>query len=491
MDRLKVSLVREAQGLLQAGRLVEALQRARQAVTGVRVCGVEHGLLAQVLLHLGQANEAEAVVVRALTLATGSADAYDALAFVSMALGAHERANALYGKATALAPQDPRLWHNRACSERNVGALAQAEAACDQAIRRDPLHVQSFLLRAELRVQTAECNHVDTLRAALAAQPNDYRSTVFLGYALGKELDDLGRFDEAFVAFDQASRTRRERLQYTVATDEAKAARIAAVYSAAFLQEPAAARTASDPAVDSSRFLFVVGLPRSGTTLVERILTGLPGVRSNGETDQFSQALLGAQRGTGDVFAQAAAADPHAVASAYARLASPGPAAERIIEKLPLNYLYLGAIRRALPQARILVVRRSPLDSCFAMYRTLFAAGYPFSYRLDELGRYYAAYDQLMRHWRAALGEGLIEVVYEELVREPYRVGRAMAEACGFSWQDQAIDIQANRAASLTASAAQVRRPIYGTSSGRWRHYRTHLQPLIASLQEAGIVLPD
>jgi hypothetical protein len=178
------------------------------------------------------------------------------------------------------------------------------------------------------------------------------------------------------------------------------------------------------------------------------------------------------------------------VGAGYARLAEPGAPAERIVEKLPLNYLYLGAIARALPEARILLVSRSPLDSCFAMYRTLFAAGYPFSYDLAELGRYYAAYEQLMNHWRGALGGRVHEIVYEELVREPQRIGAAIASHCGLPWSDAALDIQNNRSASLTQSAAQVRRPIYGSSSGRWRHYRAHLQVLIDTLRAHAISIP-
>ena len=116
------------------------------------------------------------------------------------------------------------------------------------------------------------------------------------------------------------------------------------------------------------------------------------------------------------------------------------------------------------------------------MYRTLFAEGYPFSYDLGELGRYYAAYEQLMTHWRSRLGDRLYEIVYEDLVAEPQRIGRAIAQYCGLTWSDAAIDIQNNQSVSLTASAAQVRRPIYGSSSGRWRRYRGHLQPLIAAL---------
>jgi len=165
--------------------------------------------------------------------------------------------------------------------------------------------------------------------------------------------------------------------------------------------------------------------------------------------------------------------------------------ADKIIEKLPMNYLYLGAIARALPDARILAVRRSPLDSCFAMYRTLFGEAYPFSYDVTELTRYYAAYERLMNHWRGVLGGRLQEIVYEELVKDPHRVGAAAATYCGLSWSDTAVDIQRNAAVSLTASAAQVRRPIYGTSSGRWRHYRAQLEPLIEALRRHGVALPD
>jgi hypothetical protein len=125
------------------------------------------------------------------------------------------------------------------------------------------------------------------------------------------------------------------------------------------------------------------------------------------------------------------------------------------------------------------------------MYRTLFRDAYPFSYDVTELARYYAAYERLMTHWRAVLGNRLHEILYEELVKEPHRVGTAAAAHCGLSWSDTAVDIQKNAAVSLTASAAQVRRPIYGTSSGRWRHYRTQLAPLIQALRRHGVALPD
>jgi len=186
---------------------------------------------------------------------------------------------------------------------------------------------------------------------------------------------------------------------------------------------------------------------------------------------------------------RAAAAAQESVAAQYARFAHPRMTHPYVIEKLPMNYLYIGAIHRALPDANILLVRRSPLDSCFAMYRTLFGDAYPFSYDLGELARYFVAYERLMNHWRRVLGDRLHEVAYEDLVRDPKRIGASVARHCGIAWSDSAVDIQNNQSVSLTASAAQVRRPIYGSSSGRWRHYSRHLQGLVATLRSHGLAL--
>lgn len=478
------TLENRAARFLQSGQLELALRCARQATSGMSVCVPAHGMLAMILFRLGRRGEAGSVVSEAMGYQSGSADACDALAHVSMLLGDHQRSNELYRRVVTLAPEDARLWYNLASSERSLGRLSEAEAACNRAITLDPSQYPAFLLRSELGVQSSESNHIPELRAELARRGRDDSARIFLGYALAKELDDLQLYDEAFRSLAEAAGLRRRHLAYDVAVDQRKLLRIEEVF-------PRDSPGTSSPAQDSGRHIFIVGLPRSGTTLLEHILLGLPGVRSNGETDNFARALIGAATAGGsDVFARAAAANPAAVAAGYARLADDDGGRDKVIDKQPMNYLYLGAIRRALPDAKIILVSREPLDSCFAMYRTLFAEAYPFSYEFEDLAKYYAAYDRLMNHWRALFVESLHEVRYEDLVSDPSRTCEAVAQYCGMEWDPQALEIHRRASASLTASASQIRRPIYGSSSGRWLNYRAHLQPLVHALRRLEIRLP-
>lgn len=470
----------EAARLVRSGRAAAALPHLLSWMRGAASFGPAHSLYLEALIALGRRKDAIAALEAAVATGPEAADAYDALAFFAMQLDRHALSNLLYRRATELQPDDAQFWYNYATSERSLGRLPRALEACERAIAIDPRMRPAILLRSELARATPERNNVEDLRARIARDPQA-SDAMFLSYALGKELHELGLFDEAFAAFERGARARRQSLRYDIAMDEDKMRRIAAAFGSAASPSP------QEPV---GRHIFIIGLPRSGTTLTERILGGLPGVRSNNETNNFSSALLRHAATTdGDLFERAANADFAAVASEYEALAGgddhPGP----IVEKLPFNYLYVGAILRAFPRAPIVWVRRDPIDSCFAMFRTLFGAAYPFSYDFDELARYYAAYDRLMRHWTALFGERLIRVDYERLVAEPGTVAPWLAERCGLPWHDSALDIARNSTVSLTASAAQVRGGIYTSSSGIWRNYGTHLAPLREKLIANGIAL--
>lgn len=407
---------------------------------------------------------------------------HETLGFIAFAAGLHEQSLDHYAAAARLAPADPVVWYNLASAQRNLGRLDEAQQSCDRALRLAPFNAQAALLRSHLRRQTHQANNIDALRAALGQVLPNSTEAIFFHYALGKELDDLADYERAWAHFAAGAAARRRALQYDVQLDLQKLARIQATSSR---RELAACTRA--PA--TAHYGFIIGLPRSGTTLVERVLTASPGAVSNGETDNFLAALMeGTPPHGGDIFARVACSHPATVQEAYARKAGHATKNLLVLEKLPMNYLYAGAIARNLPDAQMLLLERNLVDNCFGMFSTLFGAGYPFSYDLAELAQYAVAYRALTRHWQDALGDRLATVSYDEFVSSPASVGPAMSAHLGITWNPSMALVEHNAQASATASAVQVRQPIYRTSSGRWRNYERPLRPLIDALSSSGLI---
>ena len=440
---------------------------------------IEHVRVVRALVDAGRRAEALAELEAVSRLPGGRADAHEHLAFMAFGLGAHEIAREMYARVTRLLPEDATAWYNMASSERTLGRLEPAEEACDRALALDPGMARAALLRSQLRTQRPDANHIDELRRWLTAAET-VGPVILLNYALGKELDDVGEYDEAFRHFSAGASHRRRNLNYGVEKDVWKLRRIRETFDAQ--------RLLRAPPLREPEYGFIVGLPRSGTTMIERVLTGNPDVAANGETDNLLRALMdGSQPGEQDVFVRIAESDPSRVQRAYAQRAADPRGRHLVLEKLPFNCLYTGAIRLTLPNARILLVTRSPVDNCFAMFSTLFGAGYPFSYDLSELARYFAAYRELMAHWAEVVPDQMLEVSYEAFIEHPVCHGAGIAAHIGVAWSDSMVNIETNPAPTATASAAQVRRPIYRTAAGRWRNYAKHLDPLLGALEAAGV----
>jgi hypothetical protein len=246
--------------------------------------------------------------------------------------------------------------------------------------------------------------------------------------------------------------------------------------------------------------IFVVGMPRTGTTLVERILSSHPLVASAGESQNLP-LLVKRAAGTRSnrvldeaTVAEAASLDFSALGRDYVASTRPPGRKPRFVDKMPLNFLYLGYIHLALPNAKIVCLRRHPLDTCLSNFRQLFARDfsyYNYAYDLGDVGSYYVLFDSLMRHWRETLPGKILEVEYERLVEDQEAQTRRLLEFCGLPWASECLDFHENRSPVATASAVQVRTPMNAASVGRWRHYAAELSMLRTQLERAGIACGD
>jgi tetratricopeptide (TPR) repeat protein len=448
---------------------------------------------ANCLLALGRRQEALAAADDAERRAPADPKVLDAVGTARSHAGQHARALAAYDRAVELAPADPRFRYNRASVRRFVGDLAGAEADYDEVIARQPDDFEAYLNRSDLRRQTAERNHIAELET-LADRPfADWRGEVQIGYALAKEYEDLGEWARSFAHLKRAAAIRRAHMAYDVATDVATVDWIIEAFPGVRHADGCAARPPAPSAP-----IFIVGLPRSGTTLVERILGSHSAVTAAGELDCFALALVAAARRQSgqpklprrELVALSATLDFPALGADYLRRARDVVGAQgRFIDKMPLNYLYCGLIQRALPDAKIIHMHRHPLAAGYAMYKTLFKDGYPFSYDLADIASYYAAYRRLMAHWRSTLPGGIYDLAYEDLIADQEGETRKLLDYCGLDWEDACAAFHQNPAASTTASASQVRRPLYDSSVAQWRHYESELEPLRAALELAGLAV--
>jgi hypothetical protein len=398
------------------------------------------------------------------------------------------RALPFHERAVALDPGNSLFLYNLAAAQRMSGEFAAAEANLARLIAAAPHDARALYMRADLRTQTVEHNHIEELAARLEERRWHPQGEIMLCFALAKELEDVSRYEESFAYLERGCVRQRTLMRYDVSEDVATLDCIVERHDAVALGVRPGTQTsaAGHPSGADAQCLFVLGLPRSGTTLVERILSSHSAVRSGAESPAFPAEtikavtrLTGRPIGKREFVARSLEIEPLALGEAYLAEARP-PLADgaRWVDKQPLNYLYAGLIARALPRARIIALAREPMDSCYAMLKTLFTGAYPFSYNLAELGNYYVAWHRLMRHWQAVLGERLLVVHYEDLVQNQEQVSRRLLAHCGLEWQEACLAFDAQPGAVTSASAVQARRRLYSTSIGKWRRYERQLAPL-------------
>jgi tetratricopeptide (TPR) repeat protein len=479
----------------ERGRITEGLAQIHEACAADPDDPEPQAQLARWLSKLNRNEEALAAVARALALVPQSALCWDTIGVVLSRAGRHVQAVECFARAVALNPERAGLHFNHAASLKFLGRLAEAEAAYEACVGCDPRFWRAYSALAATRRQTTERNHLDRLERLLATGPLDPDAELHLRHALAKELEDLGREDEAFEHLHVGNARKFAATGYDGVRDQ----RLFAAVMRAFPEPLPAPEDQGDSAADDAP-IFVVGLPRTGTTLVERILATHPRVASAGESQNFA-LLLKRTSGTRspqvldeETLAHSARIDLPALGHEYLRRTRPAtPARPRFVDKMPLNFFYLGHIARALPNSSLVVVRRHPLDAGLSNFRQLFATGfsyYDYARDLRAIGRYYAHFDRLIGHWRKVLPGRVHEVHYEALVQDQRATTAALLRSCRLPWDEACLAFERNATAVATASAVQVRQPLYTSSVGRWRRLQSRLGPLIEELSAAGIELP-
>jgi len=442
--------------------------------------------LARLFMSEGQVNRADAALTEAIRHEPSDPLVMDLIGTVSSLMGEYHQARHWYERAVEARPRHTPYLINLANNAVYFGDTARAMEILDAIIAIDPASPQAHWALAGAR-RARDRSHVDQLEALLARPRLHPRIEAFYAYGLGKEYEDLECWPEAFAAFARGAAARRQTVEY----DEPMERETFAFLERHFTREWLDASPPGDP---SAAPIFIVGQPRTGTTLVERIIAAHSQVHAAGELQQFSLGIRrlsehrDPRRFTPELFQAALAVDPAALGRVYLdttrRMQGGTP---HFIDKLPQNYLCLPLMLAALPNARVVHLTREPVDACFASFKQLFADAYLHSYEQREMARHHARYRRLMDRWRERFGDRFIDVSYEGTTRDLETSARRLIDYLGLPWEDACLEFHRQSGAVSTASAAQVREPAHTRSVGRWRRYADELAPMLDTLRNEGI----
>ncbi|MGO8910709.1 MAG: tetratricopeptide repeat protein [Bradyrhizobium sp.] len=472
------------------GRLDEAAELMRRALVIEARSDKFHLHYATVLLDQGKTGEAAAAAERALALNPNNHDAVNLIGRIAFERGDLKVALAHYQRALALKPDLADAFNNMGNALKEFGRLQEAMDAYLEAIRLDPDVPGVYVNLADSKSFKPGDPHLASMEA-LAAKADGLSKTdhMQLDFALGKAYADLKDYHRSFRHLLAGNAAKRATIGYDEAATFALFDRIEAVFS----RELVAERSGGGDA--SAMPIFVLGMPRSGTTLVEQIIASHPGVHGAGELQTLNDVVLTVRGADGNVipfpdFVPALdTAALRQIGDRYVALvrqlaARNGDAeAEYVTDKMPSNYYFAGLIHLALPNARIIHTIRDPVDTCISCFSKLFSAEQNHTYDLGELGRYYRRYERLMAHWRRVLPPGrMLDVHYEDVVADLEGQARRIIAYCGLPWDERCLAFHKTDRPVRTASATQVRQPIYNSSVGRWRVYERHIEPLLGAL---------
>jgi len=463
----------------------EAAETMRRALVIDAARDTFHTHYAAILIDLEKFDEAERALESALAITPNDHDAINQMGRVAFERGDLQASLSHFRRALSLKPDLSDACNNMGNTLKELGRLEEARGAYLEALRLDPSVTGTYLNLADLKTFTAGDPLIAAMEA-LGVKADGLSTTdhMQLGFALGKAYADLKNHRRSFAHLREANALKRAMVSY----DEKEALeffdRVEAVFTRKLIRDK------TGLGESSTRPIFVIGMPRSGTTLVEQILASHPAVHGAGELaifDKVVQSILGPANTQMPFPESVRAADGAAlrqIALSYlAELKRIAPDGERVTDKMPSNYYYVGLIHLALPNARIIHCVRDPVDTCVSCFSKLFSGAQVHTYDLGELGRYYRRYERLMAHWRRVQPKGsILDVRYEDVVADLKEQAQRILAYCALPWDDRCLSFYETGRPVRTASATQVRRPIYKTAVGRWRAYGNDLGPLLGAL---------
>jgi len=459
--------------LLELGRLDGALASYRRALKINPNFSEAHNNLGNGLRGLGKLQDAETSYRRALEINPNFAEAHCNLGIVLRLQGQTAEAQACCRRALDLKPRSPEAYAVLAEASADQGDFAKAERMFEHAISIAPESPEVWAGIARLRRMTRSDTAWLEQAQRIVERGLPPRREIGLRYAMGKYFDDVQDFEQAFINFRRANELTKPRRP---AHDSEQLTRTVDLMARAYDQSWVSRRRPG--ALESGRPVFVVGMLRSGTSLAEQILASHPAVFGAGELTFWSGALAGYHASALGA-AESDAVLPHLAGDYLQLLQRLSSDALRVVDKMPTNFPYLGLIHAALPNARIIHLRRNPADTCLSIYFQHFEATVSYANDLEDLAHYYTQYLRVMAHWRSILPEQvLLEVPYEGLVAHQEAWSRRMLEFIGLPWDPRCLEFHKTNRTVITASKWQVRQALMSSSVERWRNYEKFLGPL-------------
>jgi tetratricopeptide (TPR) repeat protein len=442
--------------------------------------------LGQALTALGRLREAEVAARRLIKIEPKNPQSWITIANVSTRLMRQEEALEAYEQAARLQPDEVRLRMSIGHVQKTLGRRADSEASYKAALAMDPGIAEAYWSLADLKNYTLADAEVETMQRLLTSDKRERSNEAQLHFALGKAFEQREQYADAFAHYASGNALRRLDAPFDIEQFECRTARIRAFFDEEFFAKRAGSGNPCPAPI------FIVGLPRSGSTLLEQILASHSCVEGTMElpnimnfTRQFDDMVAG-RDGYPETVDTAPIGVLTALGSRYLEETAPlRSGRERFTDKLPNNFSHIGLIQAILPNAIIIDARRHPMDCCFSTFKQHFAEGQTFSYDLDDLGRYYRCYLSLMDHWDTVLPGKVLHVQHEALVRDPEANIRHLLDHCGLSFEPACLNFHQTRRSVRTASAEQVRQPIYTSGVGYWRHFEKELQPLRRALGDS------